>query len=33
VIAINEQLRFTITGVSRDWKLDLTEQLGAGSRQ
>jgi RimJ/RimL family protein N-acetyltransferase len=33
MIAINEQLGFTITGVSRDWELDLTEQLGAGSRQ
>jgi hypothetical protein len=33
MIAINEKLGFTITGVSRDWELDLTEQLGAGSRQ
>ena len=31
MIAINEQLGFTIAGVSRDWELDLAEQLGAQS--
>jgi hypothetical protein len=29
MIAVNEQPGLTITGVSRDWELDLTEQLGA----